>query len=214
MANSYEERRRLAERYAKMTDGELQKLASDATSLTDEAWDVLKEELDRRNLLDEVEDHSSSPTELQFQKLMTIREFRDLPEALLAQGCLQSAGIQCFLADDNLVRVDWFYSNAIGGIKLRVKPEDARTAVEILNQPIPGEFNVQDVGIYEQPKCPKCGSLDVAFEELNKPIAFTSAYILNFPIPIHNKGWKCHSCKHEWQEEDSGNSEDQQPIAQ
>jgi hypothetical protein len=128
---------------------------------------------------------------------MTVREFRDLPEALLAQGCLQSAGIECTLGDANLVRLDWFYSNAVGGIKLRVKPEDAKAALDILKQPIPPGFNVEGVGIYEQPKCAKCGSLDVAFERLNKPVAYVSSWI-GVPLPIHHKGWKCHSCQYEW----------------
>lgn len=213
MSDSYAEQQRLAKLYSSMSDGELQKLAGDANSLTEQAWDVLEEELDRRDLLDEVEEREAPSSQLHFQKLMTVREFRDLPEALLAQGSLQSAGIECFLGDANIVRLDWFISNLIGGVKLKVKPEDARTAMEILNQPIPAGFNIDGVGIYEQPKCPKCGSLDIAFEELNKPLAFTSAYFLHVPIPVHNDGWNCHSCKHEWQNEDD-NSEDQTPTAQ
>ena len=39
--------------------------------------------------------------------LVTIERFRDLPEALLAKGKLESAGIRCFLADSELVRTDW-----------------------------------------------------------------------------------------------------------
>ena len=77
--------------------------------------------------------------EVEFQKLITIRKFRDLPEALLAKGSLDSAGIESFLGDDNIVRLDWFISNLIGGIKLRVRPEDLEAAEEILNQPIPEE---------------------------------------------------------------------------
>jgi hypothetical protein len=213
--DSIAERSRLQKLYAAMSDGELQKLAAEANSLTEQAWDVLEEELDRRNLLDEVEDsrEDAPASTLQFEKLMTIREFRDLPEALLAQGCLQSAGIECSLADDNLVRVDWFYSNAVGGVKLRVNPKDAREALEILNQPIPAGFNVEGVGIYEQPRCPKCGSLDVAFESLDKLAAYTTV-MLRVPIPVHNEGWNCHACKHEWQDENEGNSENQTPTAQ
>jgi hypothetical protein len=32
-------------------------------------------------------------------ELVTIRRFGDMSEALLAKGCLDSAGIECFLAD-------------------------------------------------------------------------------------------------------------------
>ncbi|HEY1802148.1 MAG TPA: hypothetical protein VGG46_14560 [Terriglobales bacterium] len=203
-SNANDERRRLTELYASMTDGELQKLASDEASLTDMAWEILEDELDYRGLLDDSaapEENNPPALEATYQNWMTVREFRDLPEALLAQGCLQSAGIECTLGDANLVRLDWFYSNLVGGIKLRVKPEDARAALDILKHPIPAGFNVEGVGIYEQPKCPQCGSLDVAFEGLDKPVAYASLFI-RVPLPIHNKGWKCHACQHEWPGED------------
>jgi hypothetical protein len=208
-SNPNDERHRLTELYAGMTDGELQKLASEEASLTDTAREILEDELDHRGLLDDSEapEQDNPPaSEAAFQNWMTVREFRDLPEALLAQGCLQSAGIECTLGDANLVRLDWFYSNVVGGIKLRVKPEDAKGALDILKQPIPAGFNVEGVGIYEQPKCPKCGSLDVAFEGLDKPIAYGSLFI-RVPLPIHNKGWKCHSCQHEWPGENPDNAE-------
>jgi hypothetical protein len=132
-------------------------------------------------------------------QLVTIRRFRDLPEALLAKGGLNSAGIECRLIDDNMVRLDWFMSNFVGGIKLQVKPEDIEAANAILDQPIPEDFEVDGVGEYSQPRCPKCQSLDTAFEELNKPIAYGSAF-LNLPLPIHHQGWRCHTCGCEWKE--------------
>jgi hypothetical protein len=199
-SNPNDECRRLTELYADMTDGELQKLASESATLTDTAWEILEDELDRRGLFDDSElpaQNDLPNVEAGFQNWMTIRKFRDLPEALLAQGCLQSAGIECILGDANLVRTDWFWSNAVGRIKVWVRPEDAKTALDILNHPIPAGFNVDGVGIYEQPRCPACGSLDVAFEALDKPVAYASLWI-GIPLPIHNKGWKCHSCQHEW----------------
>lgn len=71
---------------------------------------------------------------------MTIRQFRDLPEAILARGVLESAGIETFLADDNIVRMDWFISNLVGGIKLKVRKEDLEAANEVLQAPVPGEL--------------------------------------------------------------------------
>jgi hypothetical protein len=131
--------------------------------------------------------------------LVTIRRFTGLPEALLAKGSLESAGIECFLADDNYVRMDWFISNAIGGVKLRVKPEDVDAANEILDQPIPENFDVDGGESILQPRCPVCQSLDVTFQELNQPVAFVSAY-LHLPIPLHRNAWRCHECKHEWED--------------
>src|SRR6202162_5963666 len=96
------ERRRLAANYAGMTDGELQRLARNAECLTELACDALEDELDRRHL--ECSDEAAAPRqEMEVRELVTIRQFRDLPEALLAKGSLESAGIECFLADGNLV---------------------------------------------------------------------------------------------------------------
>jgi hypothetical protein len=49
----------------------------------------------------------------------------------LAKGSLEAAGIQAYLVDDNMIRMDWFISNLLGGIKLKVRAEDAEAAVEI-----------------------------------------------------------------------------------
>src|SRR5437868_9654876 len=98
-------------------------------------------------------------------QLLTIRRFRDLPEALLAKGSLESAGIECLLLDDNMVRLDWFISNFIGGIKLQVDLEDADIAIEVLDEPVPEVFDIEGVGEYKQPRCPKCQSVNISFEE-------------------------------------------------
>jgi len=196
---SNQEKQRLQAVYASMAEGELRKAAEDAGSLTDEALEALEDEIDRRSLdIPLVEDKGRDAVEL--RELVTIRKFRDLPEAILAKGVLESAGLECFLADDNLVRMDWFISNFVGGIKLQVKPEDAAAANEVLEQPIPEQFEVEEFGEYHQPECPKCGSLDTVFEELNKPIAYTSAWI-GVPIPVHQKGWQCKSCGYHWDDE-------------
>jgi hypothetical protein len=193
------ERRRLADTYAAMTDGELQKLARNPEALTDVAWEALEDELDRRDL--DISKEPGQNQKLDLQKLVTIRQFRDLPEALLAKGCLESAGIECFLRDDNMVRLDWFISNFIGGIKLCVRPEDAQNAQQLLDEPILEGLYVQGVGLYEQPRCPKCGSLDVNFRELDRPVAYLSAF-LRVPIPLQRKAWRCHDCNAEWEDEE------------
>jgi len=57
------------------------------------------------------------------------RQFRDLPEALLAKGRPESAGNRMFSGGTKiLVRLDWFISNFIGGIKLKVRAPDAADA--------------------------------------------------------------------------------------
>jgi hypothetical protein len=194
------ERRRLADTYAGMTDGELQRLARSAESLTELAWDALEDEMDRRHLEPADDPPEAARQEMEMRELVTIRQFRDLPEALLAKGSLESAGIECFLADENIVRLDWFISNFIGGIKLNVRAQDAENAQKLLDEPILEGLYVQGIGLYEQPRCPKCQSLDVNFQELDRSIAYMSAF-LRVPIPVQRTGWRCHACDAEWEDE-------------
>jgi hypothetical protein len=196
------ERRRLADNYAGMTDGELQRLARNAESLTEIAWDALEDEMDRRHLElpDETDEAPRAEEKIEVRDLVTIRKFRDLPEALLARGSLESAGIECFLVDENLVRLDWFISNFIGGIKLNVHARDAANAQKLLDEPILEGLYVQGVGLYEQPRCPRCQSLDVNFQELDRPIAYMSAF-LRVPMPVQRPAWRCHACNAEWEDD-------------
>jgi len=200
-----QERRRLGQNYAAMTDGELQCLARNPEALTEVAWEMLEEELDRRYLEIPVDD-TPPKEELDLRRLVTIRQFRDLPEALLAKGSLESAGIECFLRDDNMVRLDWLISNFIGGVKLCVQPEDAEKAKSLLDEPILEGLYVQGIGLYEQPRCPKCDSLDVSFRELD-PAAYLSLAV-RVPIPFQREGWRCRTCNAEWEDDEASGAVD------
>lgn len=225
--NPEQERQRLTERYAEMPLEKLQKIAADWGELTEIARNTIEAEIRRRgsSVPDSVkttkppvvaqpepvveipapeepeEDEppvAMEPDNSSGAKLVLVRSFRDLPEALLAKGSLDSAGIETFLADDNIVRMDWFWSNVIGGVKLMVSPEDFDEATAILDQPIPENIEVEGVGEYQQPRCPKCSSFDIAYEKLNEAIAYGSAGFLMLPLPVHNSGWSCHACGNKW----------------
>jgi len=222
------ERQRLADVYAGQLDGELEKVAGEAYELSDLAREVLKAELEKRGLNVRLAEHAPIPVrkgpqpgdppkendedieamqpqlavgeaEYEAGEMVVIRKFRDLPEALLAKGSLDSAGIECVLADQNMVRLDWFVSNAIGGIKLLVPSHEVADAEQVLNQPIPEHFDVTGIGEYEQPRCPKCGSLDINYKELD-PTAYLSLAV-QVPIPFRRRAWRCHSCQAEWEDD-------------
>ena len=135
--------------------------------------------------------------ERQDSEPVIVGRYRDLSIASVAKSILDSAGIESFLADDNVIRMDWFYSNVVGGIKLLVRDEDAAEARELLEGQTPEKFEVEGVGEFEQPKCPNCGSLDVSFEELDRKIAHTGL-LVSLPIPAVKQGWNCHACGHNW----------------
>jgi len=131
------EGQRLAAVYAAMEESELREIAADVESLTEVARSTLQAELSRRGmtLAPETTKHPGiGPKAIPPAAPVMIRRYRDLPEATIAKTILDSAGIESFLAEENIVRLDWFYSNLVGGIKLLVRAEDADAARELLDQ--------------------------------------------------------------------------------
>lgn len=140
-----DERSRLTELYAGMSDRELEELAADAASLKQTAQEVLQAEISRRGMKIELHYPPSNAQPGPIGKLVTLRSFRDAPQALLAKSILESADIECFLGDENIVRMDWFWSYVVGGIKLWVREDDAATATEMLDQEVPQDPGPGDV---------------------------------------------------------------------
>jgi len=202
------ERKRLIELYASMSDGELQKVATNLDELSDIARSAIMDELSRRGTAEASDEEVFEEAVHELQELVTIHQFRDLPEAMLAHGALSSAGIESYLIDDNMVRTDWFISNLLGGVKLRVRTEDAEAAREILAQPVPDQFDVEGVGQFEQPRCPRCTSLNITDPGLNKPVSYASMFFV--PIPISSSEWKCEDCGNRWVGETPDSLNDQE----
>jgi hypothetical protein len=135
------------------------------------------------------------------EELVTLWRYRDLPEALVAKSKLNSEDLWCFLADENIVRFNWFLSNAVSGVRLQVVSEDVEVATEILAEQIPVSFSAEETGEeYHQPECPNCHSRDVTFEPFSKG---TALLCLQFAVPvwIPKKSWKCEDCGHGWKAE-------------
>ena len=130
--------------------------------------------------------------------LVILRRFRDMPDALLAWSILDSTGMESFLIDEITARMDWLWSNLLGGVKICVRSEDAEDAVQILKLEIPEKFNVEGFGDFEQPRCPQCRSLNISYESFNKPATYACTFFLKLPITIGRPRWKCQSCNHVW----------------
>lgn len=73
-------------------------------------------------------------------KLVIVRAYNFQHEALVDKAKLDSAGIDCFLKNDNMEIIQPFFTQSKGGIKLMIWEKDAETALEILNDiPEPSE---------------------------------------------------------------------------
>lgn len=93
-------------------------------------------------------------------------------QARAAVSALDAAGIECFLADENVIAIDWAVSQAVGGVKVLVRPEDLSDAQELLSTVIatevdrPGWLGGPAVATpggaaAPQARCPQCGSPDL-----------------------------------------------------
>ncbi len=193
----HDENQHLAQFYASLADEELLRISSEPEELTEAARAALASELQSRHM--EPVQQATGVDITEPQDLVVIRQFRDPGDAMVAKTILESSGIEAFLGDDNMIRLDWFISNLLGGIKLKVNAEDAQSADDILNQPVPPDFQVEGAGDFVQPRCPKCNSLEIIFTGLNKPASYATMFI-NFPIPIRDNKWKCEDCGYEWQD--------------
>jgi len=202
MTTPEQERERIAGSYFGMSDEELEKVAATGYELSEIARQALELEISRRGSSIAI---AASPgyDVYEINETVTVRKFRDLPEALLAKGGLESAGIEAYLFDDNMVRMDWFYSNLIGGIKLKVNREDVETANEILNQPIPDRLEVTGLGNYQQPTCPQCHSLDVSYRERLRGLVAEQDALL----------WSCRACGKEWEESEAADPPEHDPTS-
>ena len=63
----------------------------------------------------------------------TIRTYSTVIDAELARTKLESQDIECFVHDTFLLSINSFLTNALGGVRLDVKTEDAERALAVLN---------------------------------------------------------------------------------
>jgi len=132
-------------------------------------------------------------------ELVTVAEFRDLPAAGLAQSILESADIPCFLDNQYTVGVNWLYSNAVGGVKLKVNKsniERASKLLEVQNKPIEFSGETED-GLLSDSACPNCGDTDLA--PINHKRRFAAfSLLLMFPLIFFGKRYRCNKCGHKF----------------
>ncbi len=190
-----------ADLYSSMSEIELSELTADWHDLTDEAQVALESEFVSRGL-EFVEPPLPLRESVEYRDLVTLRRYRDLSEAIVARAVLESAGIFCFLKDENLVRLEWQISNFIGGIRLQVGAADVEAAEAVLAQPVPNSIEIPDQPDFEQPRCPRCNSTDIAWERQGRKAALLSLYLFSLPLPRGSESWRCSSCDLRWADGD------------
>jgi putative signal transducing protein len=97
-------------------------------------------------------------------ELVVVRSFSHPHEAHLACSALHAAGVEAAVADSHIVAADWLVSNAVGGVKVVVRQEDAAQAREILETAAVVEDAIAESGAPNDDvaaRCARCGSEDV-----------------------------------------------------
>lgn len=96
--------------------------------------------------------------------LVTVATYWNVGDAEVAKNALDAAGIESFLDDENMVRINWLNANAVHGVKLRVRDEDADRAGEVLREPSTATGEEEDEELVPPPGplvCGECGSANV-----------------------------------------------------
>lgn len=114
-----------------------------------------------------------------------IASYTQLEDAHLAVSKLEGSGVSAWLRDEATANLYWFYSNAIGGVKVEVAEEDIDRAREILELP------KEDSGIIT---CPQCGSQNVRMRQMNLLFALGIIF-LNLILPHRKFRADCLECR-------------------
>ncbi|HEY2001728.1 MAG TPA: DUF2007 domain-containing protein [Acidobacteriaceae bacterium] len=75
---------------------------------------------------------AEQPQQQSGEEMVTIERFRDMLQAEMAKGRLDSAGIRCFLAGEN---AGLLYGNGLDGVLLQVSAAEEADARAILDDP-------------------------------------------------------------------------------
>ncbi len=129
-------------------------------------------------------------------KLVTLKSFTTPAEAHLVRTKLEDNGVPAFVFDENMVGINPFFSNAIGGVKVKIPESYSDEALKILN--LSEEIESED-----DKHCPKCQSNNTEYLKLNWLFTIIVSLFFFFPIPYLKRKWECKDCGFKWK---SGNN--------
>lgn len=126
--------------------------------------------------------------------MKTIATFSKPEEAHLLRTRLEAGGIAAFVQDENMVQMNWLYSDAIGGVRVQIAEEDVPRAMEWLGEQKP----VPEDGVVV--RCPFCHSGETEADEWPRRLSFLSLLFLQFPLWCSRHRYRCKDCGKAWNE--------------
>ncbi|HKJ46558.1 MAG TPA: DUF2007 domain-containing protein [Balneolales bacterium] len=153
------------------------------------------------------------------KRFITIASYSMAHQAHLLKSKLESEGIPCILADEFTITMNWFYANALGGIKVQIPYEFYDDALKIIDEDLSEEVQMlsdeefddlssddsteheESFEIEAGTLCPYCHSDDIRVVKLIHKETLLSK--LTFGL-IHQKPMKkncCNICLNDWIEQ-------------
>lgn len=127
--------------------------------------------------------------------LVTVATYNQIYLADLDKARLLDHDIPCVIQDQNMVGMNLFYSNAVGGIKLQVPDHHVRQAHNILNG-----YDEKESGISIFPECPVCNSEDVLPKRYNSILLILSFVLFGGQtlFSTADSRYRCQGCGYIW----------------
>jgi formate dehydrogenase maturation protein FdhE len=100
--------------------------------------------------------------------------------------------------DYHTIYIKWFYSIALGGIKVQVRKNDFELANEILQSALlEGKHAAQE---YNEDICPRCGSTNTSTAVFGKQWAILTWLIVGIPLIWPWIRLRCATCRNTWRD--------------
>lgn len=130
--------------------------------------------------------------------LVTLRAFRDPIDAELTRAQLESQGIRAVVFDQHVAGIQWLYSYAVGGVKVKVEEADLAAAREALTSRSE-DLDALEIQATSTPAdgCPACGSLEIGASRVDR-MAGAASLLAGFPFLAWRWRWHCRACGHSW----------------
>lgn len=131
------------------------------------------------------------------QPLVTIAEYTNALQAHIARGRLEAEGLEVHIADEHYITMNWYLSNALGGVKLQVAENKIEQAKEVLAAIEAGDYEIQESKEDQSSiECPRCHSSKVTQKSM-RGWALSIFYLSNIPCFFKSR-YQCSQCQFQW----------------
>lgn len=137
----------------------------------------------------------------------TVITFTQPHEAHMAKGVLESQGIETLIQDEFTAQVHNFYSNAIGGVKLKIKESNFENGVSVLkdggyiledNEELRETELVEKTAKTNISVCPFCLSENITKNKEANYLTIIVYFVLGAFFPIFKRHYICYDCNKLW----------------